>query len=155
MGAVQFETVEPEPPGVCGRLSVGLDDVGDLRLAGRLGDPLARLGETGGSEGDGIGVRFGSTLVEGPHMPQLRHDRPARVVYRFEDPCPAGERRVAKEMGDRGIHRGRRVRNHRPLGDNQTDTLIGSATVIRRDVGAGHAPGRECPGHGSHHDTVG
>ena len=134
---------------------IGLDDVGNCRLAGRIGDLLAGLGQARRTERERGRVRLGARLVKGADMPELRHDRAAGVVDLRHDSRPSGERDAAKKMRNRRIHRRCGVRNDRPLGNNQSHSVLGAAAIICRDIGAGDTTGRKCPGHRRHDDAIG
>ena len=87
-------------------------------------------------------------------MPDLRPDCAAGLVDIPGDVFPAVQRRAVKEGNAGLVARGGTI-DHCSLGQDQSDTALGAATIIIGLQLAGHAIGGKTARHRRHDDTIG
>ena len=152
--AVDLGHVEAEPPRIGSGAGEGGDGVGDVFLAHRHAVRIVRAVDARRAF-HRHRRRPAAVAAGGAGMPQLRAHAAAGSMHRLDHPLPAGQRGLPVEERDvRLVARGRTV-DHRPLGQDQADAVLGAAAVVRGHVLARHASGREAARHRRHHDAVG
>ncbi len=132
------------------------DDVVKVGAGHRLAGPLGAVdADAGGADGGGVGIRCLALLAHHAYVPQLGHDRAARLVHGRGDLRPPRQLVLAVEPRHPVALPGGLVTDVGALGDDQAHTRGGPAAVVRLHVLAGHAAGGEHPRHRRHRDAVG
>ncbi len=158
MGAVDFDAVEPDRPGVRCGVGEGADDLEDVLFVQffRRFPVLAEGGvdDRRRSEPGDFRIRLHAPLPHAAHVPQLGNDRGPRRVRRLDDRLPPVQSVVSVHPGHRGVAARTRVVDHRPLGDDQPDAALGTPAVVITNLRRGHALRASAARHRGHDDPV-
>ncbi len=98
MGAVQFDAVEADPLRVRGGVGERTDDVVEVGAGHRHPGPLGAVDpDAGGADRRSVRVRRLALLADHADVPQLGHDRAARLVHGRGDLGPPRQLLLAVE----------------------------------------------------------